>query len=224
MSKDDLSELARTVGLLEEWVDAEGADRAVSRETLSELLNALGYPVGNPKQISKSLRAAKEETRHARETFLTTEVGRSIALPSGTPTGRGVLVSEAGQAIDVCIEAARDGKATMLPCEHVGYHRLEIGGHSLGLAVAPSRGYVLDDAAPGRKLWGLTAQLYGMRREASQLGDFAALADMLEAAARQGADALAISPIHALFLADPDRYSPYAPSSRLFLNPLYSSP
>ena len=48
--------------------------------------------------------------------------------------------------------------------------------------------------------------------------------DLAEAAARQGADAVALSPVHSLFAADPARYGPYSPSSRLFLNPLYADP
>ena len=38
------------------------------------------------------------------------------------------------------------------------------------------------------------------------------------------ADALALSPMHALFAAEPTAYSPYSPSSRLFYNPLLADP
>ena len=43
-------------------------------------------------------------------------------------------------------------------------------------------------------------------------------------AGERGAEALAISPLHAMFANDTHRYSPYSPSSRLFLNSLYASP
>jgi 4-alpha-glucanotransferase len=43
-------------------------------------------------------------------------------------------------------------------------------------------------------------------------------------AAREGADAVALSPIHSLFAADPSHYAPYSPASRLYLNPLYADP
>lgn len=76
--------------------------------------------------------------------------------------------------------------------------------------------------APG---WGVSVQLYGLGdgRNAA-FGDFTALGDFVEAAARAGADAVAISPVHAPFLADPERYSPYGPSTRLFLNGLFADP
>jgi 4-alpha-glucanotransferase len=68
-------------------------------------------------------------------------------------------------------------------------------------------------------------QLYSLRRGTpTGLGDLTALAQCCEAAARAGADAVAINPLHAGFAALPQRYSPYAPSSRLFLNPLYADP
>jgi 4-alpha-glucanotransferase len=40
----------------------------------------------------------------------------------------------------------------------------------------------------------------------------------------RGRDAIALSPTHSLFRAEPAHYGPYSPSSRLFLNPLYADP
>src|SRR4029079_9795629 len=37
----------------------------------------------------------------------------------------------------------------------------------------------------------------------------------------QGADFLGVNPLHALFAADPECASPYSPSSRQYLNPIY---
>lgn len=50
------------------------------------------------------------------------------------------------------------------------------------------------------------------------------MGDLAEAAARAGADALAVSPVHAMFAADPGRASPYSPSNRLMLNGLLADP
>jgi 4-alpha-glucanotransferase len=72
------------------------------------------------------------------------------------------------------------------------------------------------------RAWGLTCQLYGLRSQRNWgIGDFEDLAALAELAAGLGADFIGVSPLHALFLADPRRCSPYAPSSRLFLNPIY---
>ena len=47
---------------------------------------------------------------------------------------------------------------------------------------------------------------------------------LAQAAAKQGADAIALSPTHSLFPDDASRFGPYSPSSRLFLNPLLIDP
>jgi 4-alpha-glucanotransferase len=74
------------------------------------------------------------------------------------------------------------------------------------------------------RVWGITCQLYGLRSARNWgIGDFEDLAELGELAASAGADFLGVNPLHALFLADPSRYSPYSPSSRQFLNPLYIS-
>ncbi|RZI79048.1 MAG: 4-alpha-glucanotransferase, partial [Pseudomonas sp.] len=78
---------------------------------------------------------------------------------------------------------------------------------------------------PPARLWGLAAQLYSLRREGGGgYGDCMALEQLARSAAERGADAIAISPIHALSLADQQHFSPYSPSSRLQLNSLYASP
>jgi len=72
------------------------------------------------------------------------------------------------------------------------------------------------------RAWGITCQLYGLRSgRNSGVGDFEDLAQLAEVAARHGADFVGVNPLHALFLAAPGHFSPYSPSSRRFLNPLY---
>jgi 4-alpha-glucanotransferase len=72
------------------------------------------------------------------------------------------------------------------------------------------------------RVWGITCQLYGLRSEQNWgIGDFEDLARLAESAGAHGADFIGVNPLHALFLADPSRRSPYSPSSRRFLNPLY---
>src|SRR3546814_19730386 len=74
-----------------------------------------------------------------------------------------------------------------------GYHRLYLDVHQTTLAVAPSHAFAIDDATQGRRVWGLAAQLYGLRREGGGgIGDFRALRDLAVRAAARGADALAI--------------------------------
>ena len=72
------------------------------------------------------------------------------------------------------------------------------------------------------RAWGVTCQLYGLRSRRNQgIGDFEDLAVLGERVANDGGDFIGINPVHALFTAEPDRCSPFSPSNRRFLNPIY---
>jgi 4-alpha-glucanotransferase len=75
---------------------------------------------------------------------------------------------------------------------------------------------------PERRMWGISVQLYGLRSARNWgIGDFSDLARMARLAARLGADAVGINPVHAQFPGDPRRFSPYGPSDRRFLDIAY---
>jgi len=99
----------------------------------------------------------------------------------------------------------------------------EITPADLGTMQAPEgvACYMPDWLRDGRT-WGVACQLYGLRSARNWgIGDFADLGRFAEIAAAAGADFVGVNPLHALFLAAPDRFSPFSPSNRDFLNPLY---
>ncbi|AYD05168.1 4-alpha-glucanotransferase (plasmid) [Neorhizobium sp. NCHU2750] len=72
------------------------------------------------------------------------------------------------------------------------------------------------------RVWGVSLQLYELRSARNWgIGDFEDLRVMIDLVASLGGDFIGLNPLHAPFLADAGRCSPYEPSSRLFLNPLY---
>jgi 4-alpha-glucanotransferase len=76
-------------------------------------------------------------------------------------------------------------------------------------------------ALPHRS-WGIAVQLYGIRSHRNWgHGDFTDLAHLIDIASEVGASAIGLNPLHALFDDRAEEASPYFPSSRLFLNPLY---
>ena len=74
----------------------------------------------------------------------------------------------------------------------------------------------------GLRAWGVAVQLYQIRSPRNWgIGDFADLEALAAILAAQGADFIGLNPLHAMFLSDPARCSPFSPSNRRFLNPLY---
>ncbi len=124
--------------------------------------------------------------------------------------------------------AVRQGehRVLALPAElAMGYWRLVADGDEAGyclLVVAPERCWVPAALQEGERWWGCTVQLYALRSGRNWgIGDFGDLRRLIEAAARRGASFIGLSPLHALFPHRPASASPYSPSSRHALNPMY---
>ncbi|MPY69651.1 MAG: 4-alpha-glucanotransferase [Alphaproteobacteria bacterium] len=117
--------------------------------------------------------------------------------------------------------------------EAMGVAAGDPGSLSRSLATAPEPADAALAAPPGvrcflpewlvkGRAWGITCQLYGLRSARNHgIGDFEDLARLAERTGGEGADFLGVNPLHALFTADPERCSPFSPSNRGFLNPLY---
>jgi 4-alpha-glucanotransferase len=220
VSDQALLSLAESAGLIPYWEDAFGQHQLVTPDTLRAVLAALGLPAGSDAAVRESAAELHRQRSETLQPLVTALVGQPIRLR--TPAARFRLALEDGGTTEGFAED-RDGQAEIPAIDRPGYHRLWLGAHETTLAIAPPSCFGLDELAPGRKLWGLAVQLYSLRRAGDGgIGDFAALRDLVRAAGVHGAAAVAISPVHAQFSADPDRFSPYAPSSRVLLNVLHA--
>ena len=220
---------AQQAGLLVHWHDAQGCPRTVGDEVLQRMLAQL------PTDTSCDVPA-----------LVAAVAGQPLALPAAltgaTTTGiTFAIVREDGQHVHGTLRRDAAGNCWLDAPLPWGYHHLTVRADATGhiaesvLAVAPPRCFSVPDALhaatdamhiehPG-PAWGIGVQLYSLRdRRSGGIGDFGALAALCEHAAAHGAAAVAINPVHAGFTEHPERYSPYAPSSRLFLNPLYADP
>lgn len=225
MSNEQLEALATEAGLAVDWIDANGKPQRVSPQVLCKVLDGLGYPADTNDEIDASLQHLMAANNQATPPpLLTVDHGSNIDLSAwfepGTPF---VLLLEDGATI-----AANLTATGQLPgLAPIGYQQLSIAGQHLTIAVAPQTCFSMAMATDTKvaRVWGLTVQLYALRREGDGgFGDTQALEALVRSAGERGADALAISPVHAMFANDPHRFSPYSPSSRLFLNSLYCSP
>ena len=217
--------LAEKVGLQVDWTDAAGDPKRVKDADLRRVLGAIGYSAESDSEIAASLERQRAEERSVR--FVSVNLGEDMVLPlKGNPPAAVELVLGDGRIVplDTQAEGGRLRVMTSL-VDAPGYHTLHFGKEDYTVALAPRRCFGVGDAAPGRSLWGASVQVPALRGQRdTAFGDFGSLRDAAEAFGSAGADALAISPTHALFPADPSRSSPYGPSSRLFLNILFADP
>ncbi|WP_420991879.1 4-alpha-glucanotransferase [Cupriavidus sp. 30B13] len=229
-----LHTLADRAGLMVHWEDAQGRAREVEPDVLRAILATFGLEGATVGQCEASrAQLAAEDAALALPPLLTVDRGRPVIVPLvHTLTQQAYrLELEDGSVVTGTARRHAGGGMRLPAVDAIGYHRLLLGDAEVTLAVAPARCFGVADAlraraaAGGQRPWGLSAQLYSLRRGAATgLGDLTTLAECCEAAAGAGADAVAINPLHAGFGALPERYSPYSPSSRLFLNPLYADP
>jgi 4-alpha-glucanotransferase len=92
-------------------------------------------------------------------------------------------------------------------------------------AVSLSKSAYWPEFLVEQRAWGVSVQIYSLRSSRNWgAGDFEDVARLAEIAASLGADFVGVSPLHALFMADPSRISPYSPSSRTLLNALLIAP
>nr|WP_315593574.1 4-alpha-glucanotransferase [uncultured Cupriavidus sp.] len=232
---DPLRQLALRAGLQLQWRDAWNRSQTLSDEALHTVLTALDLPCDTPGQCEASrARLHADDAAHPLPPLITADQYKPVAVPwTHTLQQRPYrLELEDGSSVEGIAHRTADGVMEIAPISQWGYHRLHLGEAQTTVAVAPPRCFGVADALAAStrpvlasKPWGLALQLYGLRRGADiGIGDLTTLALVAEGAAREGADAVAINPLHAGFSALPERYSPYSPSSRIFFNPLYADP
>ncbi len=243
MTDDALARLAHEAGIETAYRDAWGRMRDVPRETVCRILAALGIAAGTDAEIAASLAALEDERWRrtlppvvvVRERDL--PVSLAVAVDPASPdatlsweveTEDGAVEGGAVRVDDLAVagrsgDGGRERRVFVLPVIPLtGYHALRLGDAEATLIVAPDRTYLPPELQGDGRTWGLSLQLYALRSDRNWgMGDFADLARLVDEAGARGAGCLALNPLHALYPGDPGRYSPYGPSSRLYLNPLY---
>ena len=236
-----LARLARLYGIERSYYDIWGRRHLTSATSERALLAVMGVPATSDAEVAYSLAAADSAvwraplppvivTRTTRPSAIVTlpEPARRLAWSVRTEAGQSLRGEVDPASLQVTGSAMVDGARHQryrlpLPRLPMGYHQLELadGQASTHLIVAPRRAFGVADVGAGDRLWGVTAPLYGVHSESSWgIGDLADLGQLAQVCGGLGASFVGINPIHAQLPAAPDRYSPYSPSSRRFLNVL----
>ncbi|MCB1883040.1 MAG: 4-alpha-glucanotransferase [Geminicoccaceae bacterium] len=214
--------LAEDAGVQVRWKDAHGHDRTVGEETLRAILGLLGIEAGSEAKAEDALEARR--AARGSPPLLVVKAGRRprLALDAVLARRPFVLDLEDGARREGLL-APGGGEGVVLPLDlPLGRHVLRVGDDAIPLAACPPKAPQPADLGFARA-WGMGVQLYGLRGRPNDdgIGDFALAGSLAADLGGRGADFLGLNPLHALFPAAPGTISPYAPSSRRFLNWLY---
>ena len=243
MTDPSLAALAHRFGVATAYHDWNGNPMTVGDETVIAALAAFGVPAGTEEACAAAL------LEHDRR-YWSRALPPAIVVRSGAEQGFWVHVTHGAPAqvwvqledgtVRSGIRQADNftppfdldgrlvGEATfVLPADlPLGYHRLHLRSDAAefdtALIVTPAW-LGLPDRLGNRQAWGLATQIYSVRSEGSWgIGDLVDLTDLtVWAGARHRADFTLVNPLHAAAPTEPMEPSPYLPTSRRFVNPLY---
>ncbi|HEX4366600.1 MAG TPA: glycogen debranching protein GlgX [Rhodopila sp.] len=216
----ELDNLAGLAGIDPIWWDVNGGHHTVPIDTKRALLAAMRLPATTRGDLNDSV--ARLTLQPALPPVLTARAGQAIPIGLGRPRPAWItLLREDGSQ-----ERFHTGSgALVLPPQPIGRHRVldeDRPEHGCHLTVAPDTCYLPPALSQGDRRFGIAAHLYALRSPEDQgIGDFSTLRCLATAAARAGAAMIGLNPLHALFPHDRSRVSPYQPSDRRFLDPIY---
>lgn len=241
-----LGELARRYGVATEYVDWTGRHVEVPETTLVAVLAALGVPATTEDDRVAAL-AAHDRDYWSRSLppaiVARTDTDSSfwVHVTHGEPVGLWIRLEDGGVRAGLRqlenhtppydLGDRLVGEATFeLPGDlPLGYHRLYIQAGSTEsstlLIVVPAK-LELPPRLGGKRTWGLATQLYSVQSERSWgVGDLTDLTDLaVWSGAIHGAGYILVNPLHAAAPVAPMEPSPYLPTSRRYVNPLYLRP
>lgn len=197
----ELAALAAAHGVATWYRDALRQRVDVDAEVVRRVLGLLGVSAETPAQVREGLAAARRSAPPA-TVVLRSGQHRVIREPA-------VLTDEHGT------ERALTGA---LPADlEPGWYSLTSDDRNTTVLVAP------PPLPEPPRVWGWMLQLYALRSARSWgIGDLGDLRDFTTwTASAHGSGAVLVNPLHAVTPICPIQPSPYSPSSRRFVNPLY---
>ena len=212
----EVEALAAAAGIEPEWWEVDGTHHRVSAETQRALLAALGLDFANDDALAQS------RSLLARPKPLVVGAGTEAVL-SPPDDRRRMLVIEGEGGARRSLEVP-PGVAARARLEPGCYRLLAEGSEPRHIIASPGECHLPADIAAGRRVFGLASHLYSLRHAGSEgIGDLATLGRFAELSAGLGGRQAGLNPLHHLFPSDRSRASPYQPSDRHYVDPIYIS-
>jgi 4-alpha-glucanotransferase len=238
-----LVELAGRLGIATDYADWAGRRVSVPETTLVAVLAAFG--VAAETELERRTALTAHDRAYWSRSLPATILGRAgtqtqfwVHVTHGHPAEVRVQLEDgtvrAGirQVDNFAAPFDLDGRwigeaSFVLPGDlPLGYHRVHLrsGDQEASAALIVTPGWLgLPERLGGRRIWGLATQLYSVRsRQSWGVGDLTDLTDLaVWSASAHGGGYVLVNPLHAAAPTKPMEPSPYLPTSRRFVNPLY---
>jgi len=238
-----LVELAGRFGIATDYQDWSGRRVGVPESTLMAVLAALGIPAAD--EAERNAARIAHERAHWSRTLAPTILGQAgtqttfwVHVTHGQPAEVWVVLEDGTVRTGIRqvdnftppfdLDGRWIGEASFaLPDDlPLGYHRVHLrsGDEEASAAVIVTPAWLgVPERLGARRTWGLATQLYSVRsRQSWGVGDLTDLVDLaVWSASVHGAGYVLVNPLHAAEPTSPMEPSPYLPTSRRFVNPLY---
>lgn len=214
VADDEIETLAAAAGIEREWWEVDGTHHRVGLDAQRAMLTAMGLHIADDEGVSRSLAIVSEAGP------LLAQAGETVTLLAPAERRRRIgIVDRAGGERWLDVPPGHPASAML----EAGRYRVFSEGVPLrDVIVSPGRCYLPEDIAAGRRVFGLASHLYALRHEASEgIGDFETLERLAQLTSGIGGRYAGLNPLHHLFPSDRSRASPYQPSDRHYIDPLY---
>jgi len=241
----NINKLLYLTGVASEYLDYSGQQQHVSWQVQLAALRGAGHDISDEDAIDQALyeidvkpwlqclnafyvvaEKRKTITFHSHPEQLHEPIQWQFLTEGGRILDGAIVPAELPECGDYYYQSIRYSAREFTLPEGVeaGYHQLifqcaeQQQQATVALCPTACHAFPVDE-----KRWGVSCQLYTLRSENNWgMGDFSDLQQLIGLAAAQGADFIGLNPLHAL-CNDADSISPYSPSDRRFINPLYIS-
>lgn len=240
ISEDTLNKICNVLGISQSWHDVNGNETFVPFETIKTITNALGYDINSEQKGRQSLNEIinKYDLRPLpfHKSFDFSKI-KLIEFYGKNPLPEHLIIEDkmgakkhikthnlATKKIKLENGIYRNFYIFELSDLNIGHYKLYFENDEANycsITIAPDTCFFPQEFND-LKLSGISAQIYSLKRQNDQgIGDFSTINSLLKIAQNNGLNILAINPLHALFQNSRDLKSPYYPSNRCFLEPLY---